>query len=275
MPSTGRPTVLVIHDDADALDLLTRLFEASGFDAITAVTGFRAQAHLESDRAIHVVVAPWDGGHAVGGEVYRWSLQKRYDLRGQFVFIAAEVAAEFDQLVAGRCLAVSMQRPSEVVRVALAAVRRREHLEMDRDIVIERDRRKPHLMLVDDEPVLLMVMANLLEDAGYQVRKLDNGRAAIKLLEAEEDFDAIITDWQMDEGSGADIYRWIVRTKPWLAERVVFLSGGESDDAGNVAPGRPMFRKGQDSAALRAVLREIIRQKRHETSSAMITVTRE
>ena len=70
---------------------------------------------------------------------------------------------------------------------------------------------------------------------------------------------------------------WAVRERSasWLAERVVFLSGGESDDAGNVAPGRPMFRKGQDSAALRAVLREIIRQKRHETSSAMITVTRE
>ena len=43
---SGRPIVLVIHDDGEALDLLTRLFEASGFEVVTAVTGFRAQAHL-------------------------------------------------------------------------------------------------------------------------------------------------------------------------------------------------------------------------------------
>lgn len=264
--------MLVIHDDGDALDLLTRLFEAAGFETITAITGFRAQAHLESERPIHVVVAPWDAGHTVGGEVYRWALQKRYDLRGQFVFLAAEVPPDFDQLVAGRCIAVSMLGPSDVVRVALAAVRRREQLELDRDVVIERDRRKPQLLLVDDEPVLLMVMASLLEDAGYQVQKLENGHAAINVLATDEDFDVIITDWSMAEGSGADVYRWISRNKPWLAERVVFLSGKEGDDAGNVAPGRPMFRKGQDSAALQAVLREIVRQKRHELSSGQIQI---
>ena len=35
--SLVRPTVLVIHDDGEALDVLTRLFEASGFQVTTAV----------------------------------------------------------------------------------------------------------------------------------------------------------------------------------------------------------------------------------------------
>src|SRR5262245_66487749 len=83
---SDRPTVLVIHDDGDALDLMTRLFEASGFEVMTAVTGFRAQAHLEGDKPIDVVVAPWDSAHPVGGDVYRWSLQKRYDLPDLFLF---------------------------------------------------------------------------------------------------------------------------------------------------------------------------------------------
>ena len=86
--SLARPTALVIHDEADALDALTRLFEGAGFDVATAVGGFRAQAHLESDRPIDVVVVPWDAAHPVGGEVYRWSLQRRYDLRDGFVFRA-------------------------------------------------------------------------------------------------------------------------------------------------------------------------------------------
>lgn len=267
MPATlslARPTVLVIHDDGEALDVLTRLFEASGFEVITAVTGFRAQAHLEGGRRIGVVVVPWEAAHAVGGEVYRWSLQRRYDLRDGFVFLAAELPPDFDRLVAGRCLAVSIARPAEVVRVALAAVRRRQQLEVARDAALEEaDESKPTLLLADDEPVLLMAMADLFGAAGYAVSRVDSGHGAILLLEHSE-FDAIVTDWNMDDGSGADLYRWILTVKPWLAERVVFLADEESEDAAVVAPGRPMFRKGQDSRALTTVLREIVRQARGE-----------
>jgi CheY-like chemotaxis protein len=254
--------VLVIHDDGDALDVLTRLFEASGFEVITAVTGFRAQAHLEGNRPIDVVVVPWDAAHPVGGEVYRWSLQRRYDLRDGFVFLSGELPPDFDRLVAGRCLAVPLARAAEVVRVAVAAVKRRQQLEATRDAAIEEaDAGKPTLLLADDEPVLLMVMADLFGDAGYAVSRVESGHGAILLLQ-HSDFDVIVTDWNMDDGSGADIYRWIGQVKPWLAERVVFLADDESEDAAVVAPGRPMFRKGADSPALTTVLREIVRHAR-------------
>ncbi len=266
--SLARPTVLVIHDDGDALDVLTRLFEASGFEVVTAVTGYRAQAHLEGDKPIDVVVVPWDASHPVGGEVYRWSLHRRYDLRDAFVFLGTETPSEFDKLVAGRCLMASMARPSEVVRIAVAAVKRRQALEAMRDAALEEyDTSKPSLLLADDEPVLLMVMADLFADAGYSVSKVDSGHGAILLLEHEE-FDAIVTDWNMDDGTGADVYRWILQVKPWLAERVVFLTDAEGADASSVAPGRPMFRKGADSRALTSVLREIVRQARGERDSA-------
>ncbi len=256
--------MLVVHDDGDSLDLLTRLFEASNFEVVTAVTGFRAQAHLEGDRRIDVVVAPWDFDHAVGADVYRWVLQRRYDLRDQFVFLAAEVPPEFDRVVAGRCLAVSMLRPNEVVRIAHAIFRRAESLELMRDAAFsELDGGKPTLLIADDEPVLLMVMGDLFAEAGFTVTKVESGNAAIARMDLE-DFDAIVADWQMDDGSGADLYRWLASRKPWLAERLVFLSGAESEDAGTVAPGRPMFRKGQDSSALITVLQQIVREVRGE-----------
>jgi len=259
--SLARPTVLVIHDDVDALDIMTRLFEASGFDVVTAVSGFRAQAHLEGDRPVSVVVAPWDTQHPVGGEVYRWALQRRYDLRDQFVFVSDEVPADFDQIVAGRCLSVTMARPAEIVRVALAAVKRRSQLETTRDALAEMESTAPRLLLADDEPVLLMVIGDFLAQNGYQVTRVESGHAAIILLHHEV-FDAIVSDWQMDDGSGADLYRWLIDQKPGLAERIVFLSDGEDDDPGTIAPGRPMFRKGQDSHALTSVLHEIVRQAR-------------
>ena len=263
--SLGRPTVLVVHDDGDALDVLTRLFEASGFEVITAVTGFRAQAHLEADRKIDVVVAPWDFTHLVGGDVYRWSLRRRYDLRDQFVFLASEVPPEFDRIVAGRCLAVSMARPGDVVRVALATIRRAESLELMRDAAIAIDSNKPTLLLAEDEPVLLAIMAELLGELGHAVTAVESGNAAIARMDLA-DFDVIVADWHMDDGSGGDIYRWLQARKPYLAGRVVFLSGDEGEEVGQVAPGRPMIRKGQDSAALIAVIREIVREVRGDAS---------
>ena len=174
--SLPRPTALVIHDDGDALDALTQLFEGAGFEVISALTGYRAQAHLDGERAIDAVVVPWDTAHPLGGEIYRWSLQRRYDLRDGFVFLAAETPPDFDRLVAGRCLEVSMARPGEVVRVAIAAVRRRAVLEAARDAAFEEaDATRPALLLADDEPVLLVAMAELLADAGYAVSRVDSG----------------------------------------------------------------------------------------------------
>jgi CheY-like chemotaxis protein len=271
--SLGRPTVLVIHDDGDALDVLTRLFEASGFDVVTAVTGFRAQAHLESDRKIDVVVAPWDVSHPVGGDVYRWALQRRYDLRDQFVFLASEVPSEFDRIVAGRCLAVSMARPAEVVRIALATIRRAESLELMRDaaVAIEADN-KPTLLLAEDEPVLLAVIGELFGDLGYAVTAVESGNGAIARMDLE-DFDCILADWHMDDGNGGDMFRWVLARKPYLASRVVFLSGDESEEVGRVAPGRPMIRKGQDSGTLFAIVEEIVREvrgdKKEEADAAL------
>ena len=265
--SLGRPTVLVIHDDGDALDSLTRLFEGSGFDVITAVTGFRAQAVLESDRAIDVVAAPWDHDHPIGGDVYRWSLQRRYDLRDQFVFIASEPPPEFDRIVAGRCLAISAERPGELVRVALATIRRAENLELMRDAAIAIETDQPTLLLVDDEPVLLAVMADLFRELGYTVTPVESGNAAVARLDLQ-DFDVIVADWHMDDGNGADLFRWVLARKPYLASRVIFISGDSSDDVGRVAPGRPMFHKGQDSAALLAVIREVVREVRGDQQEA-------
>jgi CheY-like chemotaxis protein len=259
--SLGRPTVLVIHDDGNVLDGLIRLFEASGFDVLTAVTAFRAQAMLESERKIDVVVAPWEAAHAIGGEVYRWSLQRRYDLRDRFVFLASEVPADFDRIVAGRCLAVSRERPGEVVRVALATIRRAESLEQMRDEAIAIDLDKPTLLLAEDEPVLLAIMSTLIGELGYNVTAVESGNGAIARMDLE-DFDVILADWHMDDGNGGDMFRWLLAHKPYLAGRVVFLSGDESEEVGRVAPGRPMIRKGQDSGALLSVIREIVREVR-------------
>jgi CheY-like chemotaxis protein len=251
--SSGRSVALVVHGMGDVLDFLTRLFEGGGFEVVTAVSTFRAQALLEGGRPIDVVVAPWDAASTVGGELYRWALGHRAELRSRFVFIAEDVPPEFDAVVGGRCLAVPLSASDELVLVSQAAVRRARTPPRGVAILTPGN---PALLLVDDDPTLLAAMAEQLTKSGYLVIDVEGGRAAQRALE-QRDFDAIITDWQMHDGSGGDLYQWIVKTKPHLAERVIFLSEADSDDSGPVAPGRPMFRKGQDAQALLDVLKRL------------------
>ncbi|HUJ58834.1 MAG TPA: response regulator [Kofleriaceae bacterium] len=256
MPS-GRSAALVIHGDGDVLDLLTRTFEAAGFEVATAVSAFRAQTYLESGRRVDVVVAPWDAARTVGGELYRWGLGHRPDLRNRFVFLSDEVPPGFDALVGGRCLAVPATGLDELVRVANAVVRRVRTPPRGVPVVIDR----PALLVADDDPAVLAAIGEVLTGAGYAVFEVDGGRAATRAL-AGRDFDAIVADWQMHDGGGAELYRWIEEHKPALAARVVFLSESDDDDPSLVAPGRPMFRKGQDSRALIDMLRDIVQQAR-------------
>lgn len=251
----GRPTALVIHGTAEVLDLLTRWFEASGLDVVSAVNAYRAQTALEGERPIDVVVAPWDHFQPVGGEVYRWVLQHRHDLRNRFVFVADEVPPEFDSIVGGRCLAVPLSAIDEVARVATAIVRRIRT--PPHGVPVVRDRERPNLLLIEDDPPLLDAMAAHLHDNGYTVTAMDSGNQAIEVLEVRE-VDVIVCDWHMHDGSGADVYRWLLKNKPHLAARVVFLAEADQDDTGPIAPGRPMFRKGQDAEPLLTVLREIV-----------------
>jgi CheY-like chemotaxis protein len=259
MPPSGRFTALVIHGDGAVLDVLTRWFEASGFEVVTALNAFRAQAALESEKTVEVVVAPWDDHQSAGGEIYRWVLQNRPDLRSRFVFIADEVPPEFDAVVAGRCLAVSLAAVEEIVRVAAGVVRRVRT--PPRGVPVVRGPGRPPLLLADDDPLLLPVMAELLTQAGYAVSQVDSIRNAIELAEFRE-FDVIVCDWRMHDGTGMELLQWVQSHKTQLADRVVFLSEGDQDDAAAVSCGRPMFRKGQDSQRFLEGLRVVVQKVR-------------
>jgi len=202
-------------------------------------------------------VVPWDQDHPVGGEVYRWVLKNRPDLRTRFVFIADDVPSDFDATVGGRCLAVPLAATEEIVRVASGVVKRVRT--PPRGVPVVRGPGRPALLLADDDPLLLNVMAELLTQSGYAVNQVESLKGAVELAEFR-DFDVIVIDWRMHDGSGLDLYKWVQTHKAHLAQRVVFLSETDQDDVqkDQAAPGRPMFRKGQDSQGFTEALKAIV-----------------
>jgi DNA-binding response OmpR family regulator len=260
-PEPRRWSVLLIHHDTDLLDLLTRIFEAADFTVSVAATAMHAMSQLAADRDYDVIVAGWDASHGLGGVVYRWVLRNRLPLRGQFVFLADEPPPDFDKLVAGRCLAVRPDDVEEVVQVAQAAARRRLRVHELAEAEAWLDSDRPTLLLADDEPTLLSVMARLLTDAGFAVTAVDGGNAAMAELD-RSDFDVVLLDWLMTDGTAAEVYQWVSTFRPWLVDRVVFISGSTVAEVAEVAPGRPVVPKGQDSPALVRLLTGIAKSSR-------------
>jgi len=60
------------------------------------------------------------------------------------------------------------------------------------------------LLIVDDDPVILEVLQDLLGLAGYRITAVDSGREALELL-GRESFDLVLTDLTM-----ADVDGWII-----------------------------------------------------------------
>ncbi len=256
-----RRTLLLLHHDVQLLDLLTRVFEARGFSVNLAATSMQARTMLGAERELDAVVAAWDASHGLGGEVYRWVLEHRFDLRDRFVFIGDEVPPEFDRIVAGRCLVVRANDTAEIIRVAEATARRSVRARTADPEPQWGDGVQPTLLLADDDPALLAVMTELLTETGWTVTPVDSGNAATAALD-RSDFDVILCDWHMANGSGGHVFNWVVTFRPWLLERVVFLAERPGDGAERIVQGRPVFAKGADSARLIEALSAIAAPKK-------------
>jgi DNA-binding response OmpR family regulator len=87
------------------------------------------------------------------------------------------------------------------------------------------------ILVVDDNPYFLKLIAPALESQGYRVRTAVSGQGALRLLE-EERFDLIITDMVMDDVDGAQV---LERAKSRHPDSVVIILTGYPDSPESVA----------------------------------------
>ncbi len=264
----ARGSLLLVHQDALWLDLLVRVFESRGFAVEVASSLAAAQAALADPAAaatasgptatpaatapIDVVVAAWDPIHPIGGAVYRWSLTHRFELRDRFVFLADEVTADFDAVVAGRCLLVPTSALAELIQVVEATARRlRGPAASGTPFMVYGS--GPRVLVVDDDPVLLAAMVDVLTTRGYAV----TGAAAMAAGDviARDTFDALVVDIAIAGGVPALVAR-AGRTAGALADRLVLVTNGPPPLADRPL-GRPIFSKGDDAGLLLGALARI------------------
>jgi PAS domain S-box-containing protein len=84
---------------------------------------------------------------------------------------------------------------------------------------------KPKILVVDDETTILDLSVDILTDSGYEVDTAQTGAEAQGLIESKP-YDLVITDVRMPGAlSGIDLYYWVKKTKPGIADKIIFMTG--------------------------------------------------
>jgi len=86
------------------------------------------------------------------------------------------------------------------------------------------DARRICILVVDDEPLVAAIMADILGLEGYEVETAKNGREALEKIAARS-YDLILSDLQMPELDGVGLYHELERQQPSLLQRLAFVSG--------------------------------------------------
>ena len=85
-------------------------------------------------------------------------------------------------------------------------------------------RRGGSILVVDDEPMILDLLVDILEETGHKVDTAANGTEACRKVGSRV-YDMVITDVRMPRMNGIELYRNILSIRPELRGKVVFITG--------------------------------------------------
>src|SRR6266849_5770161 len=81
------------------------------------------------------------------------------------------------------------------------------------------------VLLIEDEPAVMSYVLAVLERSGYTVVCSESGAEGLRRLESGN-FLGVVSDMRTPGGvNGADVHAWVVRYRPELASRIVFITG--------------------------------------------------
>ncbi len=120
----------------------------------------------------------------------------------------------------------------------------------------------PNVLIVDDEPNALKVLAAILEDASYNVYQAHCVDKAEEVISAER-IDSVITDLKMPGKDGMDLFNYLTTKHPDIP--VIFLTAFGTIDSAVSAMAKGAFYyfiKPPDYVKLKAMLAKAVEQRR-------------
>ena len=119
------------------------------------------------------------------------------------------------------------------------------------------------VLIVEDTPEVRSAYGRVLERAGYMVKAVDNGLAALAELQ-QGSYSVILLDIFMPFLEGKGFFRQIEADFPNMAKKVLFVTGmaGDSDTRDFLEQtGQPFLRKPVDAKQLVEAVRKMTGEK--------------
>jgi CheY-like chemotaxis protein len=102
-------------------------------------------------------------------------------------------------------------------------------------------RAKPVILLIDDEPILLLELEAFLLEAGFDVLRAHTASAAIKLLDTHDDILLAVADIALEDLRVGYGLISAIRTR-WPPVKLIIVSG-RNFDVSDLPPDIPVLRK--------------------------------
>ena len=118
-------------------------------------------------------------------------------------------------------------------------------------------------MVVDDEPKMIYVMGEFLHEANIEVTGSVSVNQAIQKLSSGFTPDAILSDLELEDGTGIDLFNWIKGNREDLIAKFIFMTGyrraiEEDRTLIEMAKKDRVFEKPFDLYKIRKVILEVI-----------------
>ena len=115
------------------------------------------------------------------------------------------------------------------------------------------------VLVVEDEPDVLAIVATVLEEAGYEVATARDGREGLeRLRQAGADVDVVLSDVMMPLLDGRELCRTLAADPALGAIPVIMMSAGGEPPAPDACPYRAFLAKPFNLDALLATVARVL-----------------
>lgn len=129
----------------------------------------------------------------------------------------------------------------------------------DLSSLAESDDTRPVVLVVEDEVLVRMVIAEYLRDCDYVVIEAGSAVEAIALFKADVEVDVVFSDIQMPGAiDGFGLSQWVRQNRPGV--QVILTSGAASaaDKAGDLCEDGPLLQKPYESEEVGRRIKQLL-----------------